>query len=420
VRELAGYGTIAGLAVIAEDTATGPRLRITRGSAATPGGQLVCVPTDQCGALNAWLGVQANSDAVTRLLGAGSPPLPPATPQTLPLCLVLCFADCLTTPVPIPGEPCRSEDSLMAPSRIADDFRLDLRLTPPPQVEEDALRDFVQWLREVTVTAGSSPPPDEAGWIAALRAAAKPWLDAAAASPPTSTTSLTDFMFDSPPPSIAVPESEIPQFLRVAFRFWVTELRPLWSAYGCAEIPKPDSDCLLLAQISVPVIWAGGVPAGAWQVAGLAAAVQIDERKRPALLSSRLLQEWLLAGEQPVPPSMASLPQALDTAARPSFAGLTTSGAVQVALTVTGADLALGPAHHCVVCSAAVTVTLPQDDASTRGRVYVVKAATGASTIDAAPGSTIEGAASLPLPAGASRTLVSDGVATWYVIGSSG
>lgn len=421
VRELSGYGTISGLAIIAEDTSAGPRLRITHGSAATPGGRLVCVPTDQCGGLNAWLGVKANSDAVTRLLGAGSPPLPPTTPHTLTLYLVLCYAECLTTPVPIPGEPCRSEDSLMAPSRIADDFRLDLLLDPPPQVEEDALRDFVQWLREVVVTTTSPPPPDDAGWIAALRAAAKPWLDAVAASPPQPTTSLTDYMFDSPPPSIVVPEGEIPQFLRVAFRFWVTQLRPLWAASGCADIPKPNSDCLLLAHITVPVVWAGDVPVGAWQVNGLAVSIQIDESRRPFLLASRMLEEWLLAGEKPTSLlTSPALPQALDLAASPHFAGLTVAGASQLALMVTGASLILSPAHCCVVCTAAVTITLPHGDPSTRGRLYIVKSAAGSSTIAAAAGSTIDGSASLAVPAGASRTLISDGTANWYVIGSSG
>ena len=73
--------------------------------------------------------------------------------------LVLCYADCLTRLVPIPGEPCRSEDELMKPSRIADDYRLELRASPPAQVEEDAVRDFVRWLRANVNVVDASPPP---------------------------------------------------------------------------------------------------------------------------------------------------------------------------------------------------------------------------------------------------------------------
>src|SRR5215469_4902520 len=60
VRELGGYGTISGLAVGVEDTAQGPRLRIASGSAATPVGRLICVPSDQCGLFNTWLGQPDN------------------------------------------------------------------------------------------------------------------------------------------------------------------------------------------------------------------------------------------------------------------------------------------------------------------------------------------------------------------------
>ena len=44
MRELGGYGTLSGLAVSIEDAGSdGPRLRVTAGTAASPGGQLICV-----------------------------------------------------------------------------------------------------------------------------------------------------------------------------------------------------------------------------------------------------------------------------------------------------------------------------------------------------------------------------------------
>ena len=42
--------------------------------------------------------------------------------------VVLCYDTCETDERPIPGEPCRDESDTMAASRIADTFRLELRL----------------------------------------------------------------------------------------------------------------------------------------------------------------------------------------------------------------------------------------------------------------------------------------------------
>lgn len=112
-------------------------------------------------------------------------------------------------PVPIPGDPCRSEDQLMADSRIADDYCLELRTEAPPQTEDDAVRDFVAWLKQVTIIE-SSPPPvaDEMIWLADLKAAAQPWFDAMNASPPLSPPAsfaiLSDYLFDSPPTMLSI------------------------------------------------------------------------------------------------------------------------------------------------------------------------------------------------------------------------
>src|SRR4051812_33817999 len=188
-REAAGFGTLSGLRVFAEnDGAEGPRLHVSAGTALTPGGQLVCVPADQCATLNRWLAKAENAAIVYRLLNPVSPPVSPPSPPPTPavasgvvsLYLALCWSDCLTRPVPIPGEPCRAADELMAPSRVADDFRLELRERAPDQTEEDALRDFVRWLRGSIQVVDASPPPpaDEGAWLDALRHAAGPWLDA--------------------------------------------------------------------------------------------------------------------------------------------------------------------------------------------------------------------------------------------------
>ena len=330
VRELSGAGTLRGLAITAEDTATGPRVRVARGSAATPSGKLVCVPADQCGSLNAWLAAKVNADAVTRLLGTGSPPAPPppsSPPAVLPLYVTLCYADCLTAPVPIPGEPCRSDDALMAPSRVADDFRIELRLVRPDGEFDDGTRAFVAWLRQVPIATASPPPlDDQAEWLAALQAAAHSWYPSIGSAFPGAPPSPPVSPPVSPPLPL-VPAARWPAFIGFAFRFWATEIVPRVGPI-CGDPARPDADCLLLAQINVPVLFAGGVPVGAWQVAGPASAIRVEATAREFLAPARLMQEWLLSGpaEAGAGAPAPALPQALDIGAAPVFAGLTVSG----------------------------------------------------------------------------------------------
>jgi hypothetical protein len=405
-RDLLGYGTASGLNVFAENEGPeGPRLHVTAGSALVPSGKLVCVPADQCAVLNRWLAKPANAALVSRLLNPASPPTsppsfsPPLPPLvetgTIALFLTLCYARCTTRPVPIPGEPCRSEDELMKDSRIADDFRLELREHAPVQTEEDAVRDFVRWLRaNVLVDDDASPPPiaDEAAWLGALRNAAQPWL----ASPPASFATLGDYLFDLSPPGLSVARADLGDFLRVALRFWVTELRPLWMAFRCHKAQHADVDCVLLARVSFEVGWIGGSPSGAWQVTGSPVELQIDQAPRPILGHARLLQEWT-AGE-----------------------GIAAAGGSLVGLTLTSTNLTLGATHHFVIArgGAGLQITLPASAASETGRSYVIKnSGTAALTVRAAAATTdrIESTASVALPRLRAITLVSDGAGQWLI-----
>jgi hypothetical protein len=307
VRDVIGYGTASGLRVFVEEEGSeGPRLHVTAGSALVPSGKHVCVGADQCAVINRWLAKPDNAAIVNQLLNPGSPdvspPLsPPLSPPavtagTISLFLTLCYDDCLTRPVPVPGEPCRSQDELMADSRVADDYRLELRKDPPVQVEEDALRDFVRWLRANIHVVDTSPPPapDVAAWLATLRAAAQAWLDAAAMSPPLSPpasfSTLGDYLVDVSPGLMAA-TGQICDLLRVAFRFWVTELRPLWMARRCHRDMFKDQDCVLLARIEFDVEFIGGSPTGVWQIVGSPASVIVDESARPFLVHLRMLQD---------------------------------------------------------------------------------------------------------------------------------
>lgn len=281
-RELLGYGTARGLQVLLEPSSGGPRVRVTPGMAWMPSGRAVCVGSEQCCDLNAWL-LQEATRINEAVQGAGASPV-------LPVFVVLSFAECLTDLVPIPGEPCRSDDKLTAASRISEGFRLELRLSAPPQREEDAIRDFADWLSAVPVDT-TSPPMSETDFMAQLRAAAQAWL-----VPSSPALSPSDFMFGSPPASLVAGG----QLLHAAFTLWVTELRPVWRArYGCGPGPLPPGtpdDAVLLAEVALAL----ESTASGWQVDD-ARDSTLDESRRPVLLSLRMVQELITRNPAPEP-----------------------------------------------------------------------------------------------------------------------
>lgn len=271
-REVLGYGTVRGLQVTLD--AGAPRVRVSPGMAWTPSGTPVCVNTEQCCNINDWLAAH-QAEFKSSLAG---------NPAPLSLYVVLAYDACLTDPVPVPGEPCRSESELLANSRIADCFTLSLRLQPPPQIEEDAIRDFADWLAKVPVDA-ASPPLSETDFLAQLRDAAEAWLQPTSPSP-------ADFMFGSPPLGLDSTDA----LLRAALRLWATELRPLWRArYGCGPNPLPpgtQDDAVLLARIDLNV-FTNTLEAGT--------DIALSQDQRPVLVSLRLLQELITQNPAPEP-----------------------------------------------------------------------------------------------------------------------
>jgi hypothetical protein len=285
-REALGYGTLSGLHVSLRDD----EVRVEPGVALTPKGQLVRVAPAQCARIGEWLAGERQRGELARLLG--SPPT--GSPLLLPVYVVLCYAECPGHEVLIPGEPCRSEDDLMAPSRIADDFRLELRLAPPEQREEDALRAFVHRLRRgVEIGAGPSSHgiPEFLDWLRGEMATGSPEV----VSPdllPVSSPLVT---------AVLIAREAACAYLAAALRLWVTELRPLVqadffgaSACGCdgrappVTAPRDPEECLLLAELRVPLDVDARLLPGA--------PIGLDETRRPVLGSLRLLQEWLLCG----------------------------------------------------------------------------------------------------------------------------
>jgi competence ComEA-like helix-hairpin-helix protein len=266
-RDTIGYGTVCGLKVSIETDERGPRVAVEPGVAINPRGQLMRVTPAQCAYLNDWL--DAHREDVIRELGS-----PPA--DQLTLYVVLCYRECPTDPVPIPGEPCRDETEATVNSRLQDDFQLALSFSPPDQTEENAVRDFVEWMSHIEISDGATSLSLD-DFLAAIRDGAQ------LSSPPSPPT---DFMYGSPPEGIVINAADACEYLRAALRVWVTELRPLWRGAAC-DGSTPDEDCVLLAQLDVPL------------VDGLASsdeAVVVNEEQRPFLVHLRMLQEWLTCG----------------------------------------------------------------------------------------------------------------------------
>ncbi|HEY8561391.1 MAG TPA: hypothetical protein VIL74_13525 [Pyrinomonadaceae bacterium] len=309
-RDALGYGTVSGLRVqIDVEGGKGARVMVLPGTALSPRGHLICVSTAQCAYLNEWLAANRDELAESTDTVLTSPPITsPPLGDEVTLYVVLCYRDCPVDQVPIPGEPCRSEEELMAPSRIQDDFSLELRLAAPPQPEEDAVREFAVWLREIKVVeTGASTPLDD--FKAALRARWTP-----PASAPTSPPLIV-----SPPLDLQINAADAVEYLRTAFRLWTTELRSVLTGRktGCAvEMTGGEGieDCVLLAALRVPLVTVStGVKVSDSED------VSIDEEKRPLLLHLRMLQEWLFGdfsnlSSTPVtsPPPAPTTPLALD------------------------------------------------------------------------------------------------------------
>ena len=287
-RLLHGYGTAWGLAV-GGVTESDPEIRVEPGVAVDPCGREICVPERMCVRVNAWLGRHQDALALA---------VPPEADggRRVPVAVVLCHRECPTDTVPVPGEPCRSQDDAMQPSRIRDGFELKLMLrdvapweSPPggtsglevfrlSQPEEQAVRAFGRLLARVRTTTDPALATGEDELMDGIRALATAADEDVLASPPAPS--------DDP---ILLPAHRADDILRRAFLLWTTEVRPalreMESPGACGE--SSGTCCVLLAELDLPVD-------GTWAL--LPGTPPPDQSNRPYLLHTRLLQEWLLAG----------------------------------------------------------------------------------------------------------------------------
>lgn len=145
-------------------------------------------------------------------------------------------------------------------------------------------------------------------------------------------------MFGSPPSGLHVHPDDVCDYLRAAFRVWVTELRPKWIErwYGCAPSSGeavPAEECVLIGEVRVTLIGdgAGGLTPDDTILP------TVHEENRPFVVHLRMLQEWLLCGGRgggigPVtsPPS-APGPVAGSTVRSETTFGLAANAGVSVA-----------------------------------------------------------------------------------------
>jgi hypothetical protein len=383
VRDFGGYGTLSGLAVSVENGTDGPQVKVTAGSAATPGGQLICVGADQCGSLNAWL---AREDIAARVAQLADE-VAPSTDASLKVWLTLCYTSCAIAPVPIPGQPCRSDEDLMAPSRQADDYILSLSLDPPAMSEAQALDIVETYIASMTAQAAAVPLP-------ALLVKIGLHLDALFLPQPAAILEAEL----SPPVYGNAQKGDVLRFIR---NHWVTRLRTHVMAQKCNGPDVAANDCVLLATLTIPV---SKPPVGAWNVVGGVAAVLKDESDRPLLMSPALAASSIGV--------TAPAPLAADAKKVDYF-----KSASPVAARTLGPTVAVA----LVQLAAANTIILPGAGANThRRRVFVRNIGTTNIDLRAEPASgRVNGQPTLQLAAGAWAKLISDGTGSWRLLGKS-
>lgn len=278
-RSLHGYGTVAGLDVIADRPADSTRemlVTVTPGMAVDQFGRTIALRDEQCARLGAWYARQVQDGTA-----------PPAADETgrLRAYVVAAYDECLDALVPIPGQPCSSSDTLMAPSRIRDSFRFEIRWSPPPMTAWDADRAFADLLALVRFEAGlPAEASDEAELITRVRALAAPpvmEMCAPAAAP------------EAAPPVVRLPREGGRATLDRIFAVWVTEVRP--AIVGQADLIDPalsnsvDPAVLLSCIDFLP---AAGFDSADPEIAE----ATVSDIGRPFLLHTQLIQELLLLG----------------------------------------------------------------------------------------------------------------------------
>jgi hypothetical protein len=180
----------------------------------------------------------------------------------------------------------------MAPSRVTDDYCLELCFDAPRQCEESGVRAFITALGDCVIISGNP------GCITSLdfMETFATWVRGFHKKDLSPPCSPPDFAFGSPPESWLIHPDVAGAYLRAAFRIWVTELRQkfrpdfMGDSCDCGDVPPKVNDIapeerLLLAELRLTL-----------ENGKIKGAVNVNEENRPFLVSMRMLQELLLCG----------------------------------------------------------------------------------------------------------------------------
>ena len=297
----AGVGTLMGLKVSANKVAAGAgtpdrfEVHVTKGTAIDGRGRLIRVPEEQCADIGAWvLARQADEqkdDTLTPKLGGRVVlPAPGALAGTLSVAVTVAFALTPTDSVPVPGEPCRTDDRLMAASRWRDDFQLDFALDPPPPSRlRQALWQYSAWTK-YAVALGNTPSPAGAARDALLDGATT--LLAAFRKLATAAEFLPATLPNPLPVGVVPAQLNKDDFelqmawLDAANVALVTDALPEW-----LKDLSADGGGLLLAEMTLTVKRAGAAATDLWALdAGGPAAPPVSSRNRPVALGGPTLR----------------------------------------------------------------------------------------------------------------------------------
>ncbi len=274
---LHGTGTVCGLEVSLRlvPGGTDVEVAVAAGHAISPRGRWINVPRDQCARLNQWL--QAHK----------SDPYATPGPGRHRLYVTLCYDQCLVDLVPIAGQQCAPDSSNRAPSRILESFRLQFAWMPPTQPYEDRVRAFGDLLRRIEIDdelASLALPDDSEALIAAVRLLAQDPLP---------------FPGSLPAGPFRLSAGTEAATMNRVLAMWATEVCPMLA--GKPEVnpvvaPAKD-DCLLLAAVDFTVRPDGQLDVAVDSLGNLlAGGIVVDQRQRPVLAPTRLLQEFALRG----------------------------------------------------------------------------------------------------------------------------
>lgn len=280
-RSLHGYGTVSGLLVSAAENGDDIEVQVDTGIGIDQYGRVFVVRNKQCASLLSWLDEQG--------LDSGD--------QTI--YVVARYDECETALVPIAGQPCSSSDQLTAPSRIQDNFSIELTLDPPEHPARDAVVNLAEFLSRFRVDP-DAPDIGDLGSASSLAPIIGPTV---IADDPAAFISHIDDQVElitgtAGATIITIQPQIVESLLNDIFVYWITEVRPTLDP----DLIDPDAPetadgepfpaVILLAQLDLTIPDDGDLELDD---------ITIDNTTRPYLLHTQLIQELFdipdLAGE---------------------------------------------------------------------------------------------------------------------------